>query len=369
MAFMGQKGGETAVESIEKAESSKPALPTEEVVEDSAESTVQHDVVPKEPKEETRDVIEQTKSVEEANEEAQNVDEKPNQKISAEEENGEARAADVKLDSAMETKVEREEQRSATRPDERKAEIDSVAEASEVNLDHAREKSPEIPQKNIPEEKSSENLELVASQTSNALSQTEVGIPLLVDSQENTDDDREQKKEVTDESPLVQSQDASSDRADREEKKEVTEESPPVQSQDASSERAESGRPSISDSVTASEDGSVEEHSNRSFLGDQHTDESRKRVSESVMHENESVSRPVGATQRGNDHETDVKEQRLSSGSNSSDVTDTLVELEKLKKEMKMMETALQGAARQAQVCPYALLTEICAPGVPQHQQ
>ncbi|XP_075075039.1 golgin candidate 5 isoform X2 [Nicotiana tabacum] len=360
-AFMGQKGGETAVESIEKAESSKPTLPTEEVVEDSAESTVQHDVVPKEPKKETRDVIEQTKSAEEANEEAQNVDEKPNQKISAEEENEEARAADVKLeneearaadvklDSAMETKVEREEQRSAIRPDEIKAEIDSVAEASEVNLDHAQEKSPEIPQKNIPEEKSSENLELVASQTSNALSQTEVGIPLLVDSQENTDDGREQKKEVTDESPLVQSQDASSDRADREEKKEVTEESPPVQSQDASSERAESGRPSISDSVTASEDGSVEEHSNRSFLGDQHTDESRKRVSESVMHENESVSRPVGATQRGNDHETDVKEQRLSSGSNSSDVTDTLVELEKLKKEMKMMETALQGAARQAQ--------------------
>nr|XP_009611245.1 golgin candidate 5 isoform X2 [Nicotiana tomentosiformis] len=349
MAFMGQKGGETAVESIEKAESSKPALPTEEVVEDSAESTVQHDVVPKEPKEETRDVIEQTKSVEEANEEAQNVDEKPNQKISAEEENGEARAADVKLDSAMETKVEREEQRSATRPDERKAEIDSVAEASEVNLDHAREKSPEIPQKNIPEEESSENLELIASQTSNALSQTEVGIPLLVDSQENTDDDREQKKEVTDESPLVQSQDASSDRADREEKKEVTEESPPVQSQDASSDRVESGRPSVSDSVTASEDGSVEEHSNRSFLGDQHTDEGRKRVSESVMHENESVSRPVGATQRGNDYETDMKEQRLSSGSNSSDVTDTVVELEKLKKEMKMMETALQGAARQAQ--------------------
>lgn len=87
------------------------------------------------------------------------------------------------------------------------------------------------------------------------------------------------------------------------------------------------------------------------------------------MHENESVSRPVGATQRGNDHETDVKEQRLSSGSNSSDVTDTLVELEKLKKEMKMMETALQGAARQAQVCAYDPLTEVYAPGDPQHQQ
>ncbi|KZV58192.1 golgin candidate 5 [Dorcoceras hygrometricum] len=46
--------------------------------------------------------------------------------------------------------------------------------------------------------------------------------------------------------------------------------------------------------------------------------------------------------------DTDVKEH-LSTGSNSSDVTNSVAELEKLKKEMKMMETALQGAARQAQ--------------------
>ncbi|PHU00121.1 Golgin candidate 5 [Capsicum chinense] len=83
--------------------------------------------------------------------------------------------------------------------------------------------------------------------------------------------------------------DASSDPTDREQKKEVTEESPPVESQDASSDRTDSGRPSDLDSVTARE------------------------------------------------------------GSNSSDVTYSLVELEKLKKEMKMMETALQGVARQAQ--------------------
>ncbi|KAF3655275.1 hypothetical protein FXO38_00334 [Capsicum annuum] len=103
--------------------------------------------------------------------------------------------------------------------------------------------------------------------------------------------------------------DASSDPTNREQKKEVTEESPPVESQDASSDRTDSGRPSVLDSVTAREGGSFEEHSNRSFLGDQHIDE----------------------------------------GSNSSDVTYSLVELEKLKKEMKMMETALQGVARQAQ--------------------
>lgn len=347
MSFMGQKSEDTAEESVEKAESSKSTLPTREVGEDSAETTTRRDVVPKEPKEETRDIIEETKLVQEPMEEAKDVDAKPNQMISAEEETEEARAVDVKLDSAMETSFDREEQRSVTGPDERKAEINSLAEASKVN-EHDQETSPGILQKNIPERESSENLELVASQSSNALSQTEVGIPLLVDSQENTGNDGEQKKEVTEESPPVQSQDASNYPADGEQKKEVTVESPSAESRDASSDRADSGRPSVSDSVTASEGESSEEHSNRSFLGDQHTDEGLKRLSDTIMPENELVSRPVEATQRGNDYETGVKE-RLSSGSNSSDVTNSVVELEKLKKEMKMMETALQGAARQAQ--------------------
>ncbi|KAF8025596.1 hypothetical protein BT93_F2437 [Corymbia citriodora subsp. variegata] len=47
--------------------------------------------------------------------------------------------------------------------------------------------------------------------------------------------------------------------------------------------------------------------------------------------------------------EIDVQEQRLSSVSNFSDTVDAAQELETVKREMKMMETALQGAARQAQ--------------------
>ncbi|KAK4413858.1 Golgin candidate 5 [Sesamum alatum] len=49
------------------------------------------------------------------------------------------------------------------------------------------------------------------------------------------------------------------------------------------------------------------------------------------------------------DKDANVKEQRLSSGSNSSDIVESVAELEKVKKEMKMMEAALHGAARQAQ--------------------
>ncbi|XP_071713921.1 golgin candidate 5-like [Rutidosis leptorrhynchoides] len=49
------------------------------------------------------------------------------------------------------------------------------------------------------------------------------------------------------------------------------------------------------------------------------------------------------------EHETNINEQGSSSGRNLSDNEDLAVELEKVKKEMKLMETALLGAARQAQ--------------------
>ncbi|XP_024972266.1 golgin candidate 5-like isoform X2 [Cynara cardunculus var. scolymus] len=49
------------------------------------------------------------------------------------------------------------------------------------------------------------------------------------------------------------------------------------------------------------------------------------------------------------DNQSDIKEKHLSSESNSSDNADCMVELEKVKREMKMMETALLGAARQSQ--------------------
>lgn len=45
-----------------------------------------------------------------------------------------------------------------------------------------------------------------------------------------------------------------------------------------------------------------------------------------------------------------IDSQRSSSATNASDSADVIMELEKTKKEMKMLENALQGAARQAQV-------------------
>ncbi|XP_073035086.1 golgin candidate 5-like isoform X2 [Primulina eburnea] len=59
------------------------------------------------------------------------------------------------------------------------------------------------------------------------------------------------------------------------------------------------------------------------------------------------ITKPIELKQNSMNY-TDINE-RLSAGSNSSDVTNSVAEVEKVKKEMKMMETALQGAARQAQ--------------------
>ncbi|PWA86793.1 golgin candidate 5 [Artemisia annua] len=56
--------------------------------------------------------------------------------------------------------------------------------------------------------------------------------------------------------------------------------------------------------------------------------------------------------QLASDNQSDIKEQRLSSESNSSENAASMLELEKVTREMKMMETALLGAARQAQRKP-----------------
>ncbi|XP_042476769.1 golgin candidate 5-like [Macadamia integrifolia] len=74
-----------------------------------------------------------------------------------------------------------------------------------------------------------------------------------------------------------------------------------------------------------------------------------KIVAESVFHDSDLHINSIKANQQTSDLETDGREQRLNSGSNLSDSVDPIVDLEKVKMEMKMMEAALQGAAKQAQ--------------------
>ena len=78
--------------------------------------------------------------------------------------------------------------------------------------------------------------------------------------------------------------------------------------------------------------------------------EASKMVSGSVSKVDDDNDQTVGGDEGVNYGKVGSKEQHLSSGLNISDSIDSMLELEKLKTEIKMMETALQGAARQAQV-------------------
>ncbi|PQP93384.1 golgin candidate 5 [Prunus yedoensis var. nudiflora] len=94
-------------------------------------------------------------------------------------------------------------------------------------------------------------------------------------------------------------------------------------------------------------------HSGRSStnqpLGVNPSDDASDAVFESVSKEHNAIVEEPEVEQQADDNEVDVKEQHLSSGENASDSSDAMIELEKVKMEMKMMEAALQGAARQAQ--------------------
>ncbi|PKI67863.1 hypothetical protein CRG98_011762, partial [Punica granatum] len=71
--------------------------------------------------------------------------------------------------------------------------------------------------------------------------------------------------------------------------------------------------------------------------------------SDMVPKETDALAKPVEIIPQSNASDTDVKQQHRKAASDVSDYPDTVQELEKVKMDMKMMETALQGAARQAQ--------------------
>ncbi|PWA72335.1 golgin candidate 5 [Artemisia annua] len=87
--------------------------------------------------------------------------------------------------------------------------------------------------------------------------------------------------------------------------------------------------------------------------GQPHSLESSADVSEMVPEVVSQEENPTAEVyipgQLASDNQSAIKEQRLCSESNSSENAASMLELEKVTREMKMMETALLGAARQAQ--------------------
>lgn len=102
--------------------------------------------------------------------------------------------------------------------------------------------------------------------------------------------------------------------------------------------------------VQTEEIGSVGKTSSDDFPSAVPSNEASETDPQLVSSENNASVKEIRVDQYVED--TDPQSQRLRSGTNATDVPDTsdsAVELEKVKREMKMMENALQGAARQAQ--------------------
>ncbi|XP_047177416.1 golgin candidate 5-like [Vigna umbellata] len=77
--------------------------------------------------------------------------------------------------------------------------------------------------------------------------------------------------------------------------------------------------------------------------------ESSKVVNVEFLPENETTAEEHESDHFAHDVETDMKVHHIRSERTISD-SGAMIELERVKREMKMMEAALQGAARQAQV-------------------
>ncbi|XP_017606753.1 golgin candidate 5 isoform X1 [Gossypium arboreum] len=134
---------------------------------------------------------------------------------------------------------------------------------------------------------------------------------------------------------------------------EISDKSSPVKSDESSDWQDDAGACpeesvlSSSHSISVEETNSVQEFPLANVLPSY---EAQGMVSESVFVGNDANNEKVEVSEQTNDSETDVKEEmHLSSATIMPSSVDSMHELEKVRMEMKMMESALQGAARQAQ--------------------
>ncbi|KAK1574827.1 hypothetical protein Q3G72_000258 [Acer saccharum] len=285
MAFMGQKSEEGDTESLEKPES-----------------------LPDSPKDEEKGEVETERSLQSATEQNAAKEEKESLKTEADED-----------DKHPET-AESESQMMPVEPPE--STIQNVEASDSIDK-----------QKEISDVRLSEDRELVEAESEPVeVDQVEIVPP---DESHNVVD----MHEISGQEKTEESKD--------EEKAQAEEIAEKIQAEILSIIQAEVGtEPADSHSVSSE----VNEGARELFLPSTlPPNEASETVSTSVSPENDAKVKAVEVDQQANDSATDNKEQRLSSEAIVSDSPASVHELEKLKIEMKMMETALQGAARQAQ--------------------
>ncbi|CAK9174584.1 unnamed protein product [Ilex paraguariensis] len=329
MAFIGHKGGESTVESFEKPEG--PSNPPSDVEEKEGLEIASS----------TNSVLEQTAPTEDANEETVKTE--------------------THADTTEGTSVAIAEGTNTIVGDHSKAESDSKLVPLEISgptIDHVKESDSlnHLEQKENPEAGYFENSETVEANSTNSLHQVKGSAPVLelhdiIDLQESRGETKIQEEEHLEKiSPIEAGNESTDNRNESTDNRTETGTEAPISNSAMPDETGndEDCSEISSPAVQHAETGSAEECSESNSLSVQHLDEASKMVSESVSDENDAIAKAVEVKQRAADHESDLKE-RPSSGSNSSDIADSVAELEKVKREMKMMETALQGAARQAQ--------------------
>ncbi|KAL3631905.1 hypothetical protein CASFOL_024889 [Castilleja foliolosa] len=140
---------------------------------------------------------------------------------------------------------------------------------------------------------------------------------------------------------LPESMNEQKDEKEKEDKEDFT---APDASSNKSDESSESFVPGFPRDIGENEDDS---RGNLPTLQDNNVEVSGE-VSDLATHQDDMIAEPIELNVHKSD-DSNVKEKHLSATRNSDVNVDTVTELEKMKKEMKMMETAIQGAARQAQ--------------------
>ncbi|XP_022852079.1 golgin candidate 5-like [Olea europaea var. sylvestris] len=317
MGFMGNKGGNSIVESLTESSSSKPASPLKEEESSSskpassdkeessfskpASPVMENEVIDNDSS--ANITIEKNPPVDEANEETKKVDEQPKH--------------------AEESKDVSGKQKDAAEYSEGGADSLPVpVELSEQNVEHIEQTESAMNfEEKMSEEELPKTLELVEPDSASPTS--EIDVTAAASSINEVSDLPESMNELN---------------SQEEDVKEI---STAQELNVLTDGQAEKG----SDSPTSDEVRIPPDYS-ESSLPDVQYEDAKPSVE---VHENDAISEYVEVEQQST-IENEVKEQQhSSSGSNSSDVEESAAKLEKIKKDMKTMEIALQGAARQAQ--------------------
>ncbi|XP_042498052.1 golgin candidate 5-like [Macadamia integrifolia] len=317
MAFMGHKGGEGDVESSDKVDSSEHSSPVQEqggITTDMVPASIIEKIAPTE-KEIDMVLPSVTEKI---------TDENTNETVKGKMEDGDL-LSEEGVSNAVAVSVEGE---ADSQPLPIKMDETAIENVNKMDVEE-KDSFNSLQQKESAEVGyGEETLPLETSLSADEVKQVEKDVASVPDesySVTNLHDNRDEQKlaeDTVEEGSLTQVE-ASEDRPDKVEA--------PTHVPSFATEKAES-----SSEIFNSPDGL-------------HSDQAEKLVAESVSHDSDSLINAIEANQRTSDFEFDAKEQHLSSGTNLTHSVDSIVEMEKVKMEMKMMEAALQGAARQAQ--------------------